>query len=52
MRFVVSVDDDRGAVATEYGPTLLLIAIVIVTAVAAFGIAMRGLLEQGPPAFA
>ena len=51
MRLVIPIDKDRGSVATEYGLTLLLIALVIITAVTAIGIAVRGLFEQTPPAF-
>jgi Flp pilus assembly pilin Flp len=50
-RFVSAIHDDRGAVATEYGLTLVLIAIAIVVAATAFGIALTGMFEQAPPAF-
>ena len=43
--------DDAGAVATEYGLTLLLIAIAIIAAVTAFGFAVEGLFDQGTAAF-
>lgn len=39
--------DDAGAVATEYGLTLLLISLAIIVAAAAFGIALSGLYDQG-----
>ena len=43
--------DQRGAVATEYGLILTLVVLVIVIAVAAFGVTLTGLFEQGPAAF-
>jgi Flp pilus assembly pilin Flp len=43
--------DQRGAVATEYGLILTLVVLVIVIAVAAFGVSLTGLFEQGPEAF-
>jgi len=49
MRLVIPIDKDRGSVATEYGLTLLLIALVIITAVTAIGIAVRGLFERRFP---
>ena len=51
VRLVSVVVDEEGAVATEYGLTLMLIALAIVVAATAFGIALTGLFEQGPPAF-
>jgi Flp pilus assembly pilin Flp len=51
MRLVSQVMDEAGAVATEYGLTLLFIALAIVLAATAFGVALSGLFEQGPPAF-
>jgi len=45
------IDDDRGAVAAEYGLLLGLIALVIIIAVTAFGIAVTGLFQDGADAF-
>jgi pilus assembly protein Flp/PilA len=45
------IDDDRGAVAAEYGLLLGLIALVIIIAVTAFGIAVTGLFQEGADAF-
>lgn len=42
---------ERGAVATEYGLLLLLVALVIIAAVTAFGIAVSGLFTTGRNAF-
>lgn len=42
---------ERGAVATEYGLILLLVALVIVAALTAFGIAVAGLFTTGRGAF-
>lgn len=44
--------DELGAVATEYGLLLAMIALVIVTALVAFGLAVLGLLRAGADAFA
>jgi len=51
ISFVVPLDGDEGAVATEYGLTLMLIALVIIVAATAFGIAVAGLFDQGTAAF-
>jgi Flp pilus assembly pilin Flp len=51
VRLRVTIGDDRGAIATESCLTLPLIALVIITAATAFGIAVRGLFEQAHPAF-
>jgi Flp pilus assembly pilin Flp len=40
-----------GAVATEYGLLLMLIALVIILAAAAFGVAVSGLIGRGADAF-
>lgn len=40
-----SARDDRGATAAEYALMVGLIAVVIVVAVAAFGLSVRGLFE-------
>ena len=45
------IQKDRGAVATEYGLLLLLIALVIIIAVTAFGVAVAGLFQQGADGF-
>ena len=45
------IREDRGAVASEYGLLLLLIALVIIIAVTAFGVAVAGLLQQGADGF-
>ncbi|HET9249309.1 MAG TPA: Flp family type IVb pilin [Actinomycetota bacterium] len=47
LRLVTPFDDERGAVATEYGLTLMLIALAIILAATAFGIALSGLFDQG-----
>ena len=39
--------DERGSVATEYGLVLMLIALAIVAAAAAFGVAVSGLFDRG-----
>lgn len=39
--------EDRGAVASEYGLVLLLIALVIIVAVTAFGLAVADLFQRG-----
>ena len=44
------IDEDRGAVAAEYGLLLGLIALVIIIAVTAFGIAVAGMLQDGADA--
>ena len=44
-------EDDRGSVATEYGMMLALIALAIIVAATAFGIAVAGLFDQGTAAF-
>ena len=52
ISFVVPVDeDDQGAVATEYGLTLMLIALAIILAATAFGLAVAGLFDTGTAAF-
>jgi Flp pilus assembly pilin Flp len=50
ISFVVPTEDE-GAVATEYGLTLMLIALAIIVAATAFGIAVAGLFDQGTAAF-
>lgn len=45
------IGGERGAVATEYGLLLLLVALVIVAAVTAFGLAVAGLFTTGRSAF-
>ena len=50
-RLFAARDDERGAVATEYGILLTLIAIVIVVALTLYGGALVGLFNQGPSAF-
>ncbi|HZN43159.1 MAG TPA: Flp family type IVb pilin [Actinomycetota bacterium] len=49
--FVVPADEDEGSVATEYGLTLMLIALAIIVAATAFGIAVAGLFDTGTAAF-
>ena len=39
--------EELGAVATEYGLTLLLISLAIIVAAAAFGVILAGLDDQG-----
>ena len=52
ISFVVPVDEDeRGSVATEYGLMLMLIALAIIVAATAFGIAVSGLFDTGTAAF-
>jgi Flp pilus assembly pilin Flp len=46
-RMLRRLQTDGGAVATEYGLTLLLISLAIIVAAAAFGLALEGLYEQG-----
>jgi pilus assembly protein Flp/PilA len=41
------IEDDRGAVAAEYGLLLMLIALVIIVAVTAFGFAVADLFQRG-----
>jgi Flp pilus assembly pilin Flp len=50
-RFATRLRADVGAVAAEYSLILMLIALAIVVAAAAFGAALLGLFEQGPDAF-
>ena len=45
-RFVVTIHEDDGAIATEYGLTLLLIALAIILAATAFGLAVAGLFDR------
>ena len=45
-RFVVTIHEDGGAIATEYGLTLLLIALAIILAATAFGMAVAGLFDR------
>ena len=48
ISFVVPMDEDeRGSVATEYGLTLLLIALAIIAAATAFGLAVANLFNTG-----
>lgn len=42
--------EELGAVATEYGLLLLLIALVLVASAAAFGLAVSGLFQTGADA--
>jgi Flp pilus assembly pilin Flp len=51
MRFVIPIDEDRGSVATEYGLTLMLIALAIILAATAFGIAVSDLFDRGTAGF-
>ena len=51
VRLFLPFDEERGAVATEYGLTLMLIALAIILAATAFGIAVSGLFDQGTAAF-
>lgn len=44
-------DDETGAVSTEYGLVLFFIAVVIIAAVIAFGLALNDLYEQAPSSF-
>ncbi len=43
--------EDRGAVATEYGLLLALVALAIIVAVTAFGLALLRLFQAGVDAF-
>jgi Flp pilus assembly pilin Flp len=43
--------DDRGAVSAEHAILLSLIALVLVAALTAFGIAVSGLIERGTGGF-
>ena len=45
------IHDDRGAGASEYGLMLLRIALVIIIAVTAFGVAVAGLFQRGADGF-
>lgn len=45
------IREDRGAVASEYGLLLLLIALVIIIAVTAFGVAVATLFQRGADGF-
>ena len=45
-RLAVTMRGDVGAIATEYGLTLLLIALAIILAATAFGLAVAGLFER------
>ena len=45
-RLVVTMHEDVGAIATEYGLTLLLIALAIILAATAFGLAVAGLFDR------
>ena len=45
-RLVVPILDDDGSIATEYGLTLLLIALAIILAATAFGMAVAGLFDR------
>ena len=46
-RMLRRLQTDGGAVATEYGLTLLLISLAIIVAAGAFGFALSGLYDQG-----
>jgi Flp pilus assembly pilin Flp len=48
---VHQADEESGAVATEYGLLLLLIALVMILAVTAFGISVSGLFDRGVEPF-
>ena len=45
-RLVVPIQEDDGSIATEYGLTLLLIALAIILAATAFGLAVAGLFDR------
>lgn len=45
-RLVVPIQNDDGSIATEYGLTLLLIALAIILAATAFGLAVAGLFDR------
>ena len=45
-RLVVTIHEDVGSIATEYGLTLLLIALAIILAATAFGLAVAGLFDR------
>jgi Flp pilus assembly pilin Flp len=45
-RPVVTIREDVGSVATEYGRTLLLIALAIILAAPRFGLAVAGLFDR------
>jgi len=46
VRLFVTIREDGGSVATEYGLTLLLIALAIILAATAFGLAVAGLFDR------
>ena len=50
-RLAVTMRQDVGAVATEYGLTLLLISLAIILAATAFGVAVSGLFDRGTAGF-
>lgn len=43
--------EERGAVATEYGLILVLVVIVTIVAITAFGVALVGLFQRGVEPF-
>jgi Flp pilus assembly pilin Flp len=47
VRFSFALRMETGAVATEYGLILMLVALVIILAVGAFGVAVSGLIDRG-----
>ena len=51
VMLLTPMDEDRGSVATEYGLTLMLIALAIITAATAFGLAVSGLFDRGTAGF-
>jgi Flp pilus assembly pilin Flp len=50
-RLFVAVHGELGAVATEYGLILTLVAVVIVAAVTLYGGTLLGLFQQAPAKF-
>jgi Flp pilus assembly pilin Flp len=50
-RVGVRIRSDAGAVATEYGLVLMLIALAIVVAATLYGLSLAGLIGRAPDAF-
>lgn len=50
-RLTVALHGELGAVATEYGLILTLVAVVIVVAITLYGGAVLGLFQQAPDKF-
>jgi Flp pilus assembly pilin Flp len=50
-RLIASIHGEAGAVATEYGLLLTLIALAIIIAAGLYGASVMGLFDQGTDAF-